>query len=58
MVLEDRGEQLRGLTEVQEEAARHRNMSPSRMENLVSGMHVVYIVEARLLDPRGKPSSL
>ena len=57
MMLEDQGEQLRGLTEVQEETAKHLRMNPGKMEKLVTGMSIVYIVEARLLDPRGKPKA-
>ena len=50
-MLEDPGEQLRSLTEVQEEAARHRKMNPGKMEKVVPGMCVVYTVEARLFRP-------
>ena len=32
-------------------------MNPVKMEKNVTGMSVVYIVEARLLDPRGKPKA-
>ena len=51
------GGELRGLTEVQEEAAKHRRMNPGKMEQVVTGMSVVYIVDARLLDHRSKPKA-
>ena len=57
MMIEDRGQRLRDLTEVQEEIAKNRRMNPGKMEKLVTGMSVVYMAAARLLDLKGKPKA-
>ena len=41
MMIEDRGQKLRELTDVQEEVAKNRRMNPGKMEKLVTGMQPV-----------------
>ena len=55
MMIEDRGQRLRELTDVQEEVAKNRRMNPGKMEKLVAGMSVVYMAAARLLDEKVNP---